>query len=335
MNKTARNLFPAGILHVRESILTKGNVIGVAEDKAAWAKGLNLPSRGEATFFAGCGYQFMKYAEGMMDAARSMEKMGVGMGRVMGISKALGKLGVDVTSLAAKITAKEDRTTRVLVSAVRVLQKLGVDFGYLQGEEPCCGSPLYYSGFLDDYVEQAEKNCRFLSARGVKKIIGLMPACTASIRNLYPKYVPGYAFEVEHFLQTVARRMREKNLRPRLAQKLTVTYHEPCQLSRYLNLIEEPREIFARIEGLTLLEPSIEQRGKWSTCCGGGGLEASAPDLAERIGRRRMEELLGTGASVVVTHCPACLMQLSKSARALKANVVVKDVAELLDEALA
>lgn len=95
----------------------------------------------------------MKYVEGMMNALKSAEKMGMGMQRVMGIGKVFSKVGIDLANITAKITAsKEDPYTAVLKSAVSVLIKLGVDLGYMHEEEPCCGSPLYYSGFETDYA---------------------------------------------------------------------------------------------------------------------------------------------------------------------------------------
>ena len=82
------------------------------------------------------------------------------------------------------------------------------------------------------------------------------------------------------------------------------------------------------------LEIMHMQCKQWSTCCGGGGLEAGDPDLCERLGLRRVEELLNTGANVIVSHCPACVMQLRRSAVKMKADVKVMDLVEILDEAL-
>ncbi len=181
MNKTLKDIVPVGHIYIKDNILTKGSLTGMAESKAAWARDLHLPKKGEYTFFAGCGYQHMKYVGGMMGALKSAEKMGMGMGRIVGISKAFSKIGVDLTSIAAKITAsKDDPYTGVLASAVRVLRKLGVDLGYLGEEEPCCGSPMYYTGFVDEYGEHVKKNYQILKSQGVKKVIGLIPACTSA-----------------------------------------------------------------------------------------------------------------------------------------------------------
>ena len=62
-------------------------------------------------------------------------------------------------------------------------------------------------------------------------------------------------------------------------------------------------------------------------------MEASNPKLAERLGQRRVEEFLRTGASVIVSHCPACVMQLRRGAKKIKADVKVMDFVEILDRA--
>lgn len=336
MNTSLSPLVPAGHVHIKENIMEKGNIPGVNGDSSAWAKDLNLPREGEAIFFAGCGYQSMKYAEGMLRAARGLEKAGIGMDKGLRMSKAFKKVGFDLPGFTAKVSGAtvRDRYTKILTLSVKILQKLGVDIGYMYEKEPCCGSPLYYAGFVDEYSAHANENFEKFKSAGVKKIIGLIPACTASLRDIYPRYVKGYDLEVDHFVKAVSERMGELKNKPRLKIKTVVAYHDPCQLSRYLGLVEEPREILGQIEGLELREPDSEQRGSWSTCCGGGGLEASNPQLAKRLGKRRMEELLETEASVILSHCPACVMQLRGAAKGLRAKVKVMDFVELLWESL-
>lgn len=336
MNKALKGIVPEGYNYIKDNIINKGNIVGVAQDKAAWAKGLNLPKQAEYTFFAGCGYQFMRYAEGMMDTVSRMESIGLGMDKGISLGKTFGKAGIDITSITAKLTSagKQDPYTKCLTSAVNVLRKLTVDIGYLYEDEPCCGSPIYYAGFVDKYVENAKKNFELLKSLRVKKIIGIIPACTFSLRSLYPKFIEHYDFEVKHVVEIVAEKLRQTKMKPKLHEKLVLAYHDPCQLSRYLNIINEPREIMSRIEGLELREPKTEQCKQWSTCCGGGGLEMSHPELSQRLAMRRLEELLATGASVIATSCPSCMMQLTRAARHIKANVKVIDLLEILEKAL-
>lgn len=336
MTKDLSSLVPLGHEHIKENILDKGNIPGVDADKASWARGLNLPRTGEYVFFAGCGYQTMRYAEGMLRAARGLEKVGVGMDKGLSMSRAFKKAGVNLPGITAKISSAtvKDRYTGILTLSVKILQRLGVDLGYMHEEEPCCGSPLYYAGFVDQYRDQANRNFEKFKSAGVKRLIGLVPACTASLRDIYPGYVSGYDLEVKHFVGAVAERLGKLDTRLALKEKIIVAYHDPCQLSRYLGLVEEPRQVLAKIEGLELREPDADQRGRWSTCCGGGGLEASNPHLAKRLGERRMQELLKTGASVIVSHCPACVMQLRNAAKGLKTNVQVLDFVDLLWQSL-
>jgi len=340
MRKTLKNIVPAAHLYVRESVLEKGNVAGVKKNRTAWAKDLKFSDNAEYTFFAGCGYHSMRYLEGMAKGAKAMKWAGIDVDQSIDLNRGMGRFfnrfGIDIPGLAGSLLAesKKDLYTGVLTCAVHVLQNIGIELGYLFEKEPCCGSPLYYSGFLDDYAENANRVCDLFKKVGVRKVIGLLPGCTASLKNLYPKVIKEYDLEVYHFSEIVAAAIREKRITPKLKEKLVVTYHDPCQLSRYLDLTKEPREILRSIANLELREAQADRSGQWSTCCGGGGLEGSSPELSERMGLRRAEELLRAGADVIVTHCPACIMQLRRSVEKMKAKTKVLDLVEIIHQAL-
>jgi fumarate reductase (CoM/CoB) subunit B len=335
MNRSAKHLIPVGCIQIRDNVLESGNLTGVSENKATWAKDLNLSTEAEYIFFAGCGYQQMKYVEGMIHTIKNTEKIGFGMNKAVGVNKAFKKIGVNLTNMTAKIMApKEDPYTPVLISAISVLRKLSIGVGYMHENEPCCGSPMYYSGFVGDYADQARKNCTLFKSLGIRKLIGIVPGCTSALKNVYPKYVADFDLEVEHILKVIANRLKQSRDKPRVKSHVKVTYHDPCQLSRYLKIIEEPRSIIRSIEGVEFVEPDAEQRGNWSTCCGGGGLEATQPALSERVGVRRVEELVKTGAQIILSNCPGCEMQLRVAARKLGADVEVCNLVKFLDEAL-
>lgn len=334
MEAGLRKIVPHVQLEIRKNVLQRGNLCGAAESKASWAKSLNLPREGEYLFFAGCGYQFMKHTESMLRAGRMLGKVGIGIDASIGMGHLLDKIGLNVPTMTGMFAREPDSYAGVLISAVKILHHLGIDVAYLGEGEPCCGSPLYYSGFLGDFIELANKNHELFQSTGIQNIIGFIPACTSSLVNLYPNYIHGYGIKVRHFLDVVVEQIRRKNLKPKLGRKMVVTYHDPCQLSRYLQMTEQPRQILLSIEGLELREPEVMGRGRWSTCCGGGGLEATSPDLSLRMGLRRVEELAKTGASVIVTHCPACLMQMRTCVKAANLDVQVVDLAEILNNAL-
>lgn len=335
MNSPGKPIIPVGHVYVKDNVLNKSNLTGISDNKALWAKDLNLARSGEYTFFAGCGYQQMKYVEGMMSALKSANRIGLSLGKVTGISRVFSKVGIDLTTITAKVKAsKDDPYTPVLISTVNVLRKLGIDLGYLHEDEPCCGSPMYYAGFEHDYAIHAKENYDLFKSNGVKRIIGIVPGCTSTLKSVYPKYIEGYDLEVQHVLEVIAANLPISAVKAKTGNKVKVAYHDPCQLSRYLNIIEEPRDIIESIEGADFVESDAEQVGKWSTCCGGGGLEATSPELSERIGIRRAEELLKTGAEVVLSNCPACDLQLSRIMTKLDTGIKVMDLLTFLDDSL-
>ena len=75
---------------------------------------------------------------------------------------------------------------------------------------------------------------------------------------------------------------------------------------------------------------------EWSTCCGGGGgFEAVFPELSEILAVNRAKELCDTGAEIIVTNCPGCLMQIKSGLKKLKNDVVkVLDLAQMISMAM-
>ncbi len=164
-------------------------------------------------------------------------------------------------------------------------------------------------------------------------MIGSVPSCTYARRDLLPGAVTGWDIEVKHFSETVLAALGSRELR--FPDRVKVTYHDPCQMSRYLDLVEAPRRIIGAIRGMELVEPPLT-KGRWATCCGGGGgFEAVFPELSQMLAVNRARELADTGAEIIVTQCPGCIMQLRSGLKALgKEQVRVIDLAEVLATAL-
>jgi hypothetical protein len=333
MSRRKERLVPEGLLLFRENILTKGNIFG-ASSKAGWAKGLELRSGGERTFFAGCGYQFMAEAEAILSAVRVLDKRGLPWEHTLGLTSFLNKQGINVGELYGKIINRFRPNNDPLRSAVEVLQGMDIDFGYLAEEEPCCAAPLYYAGFQEEFALQATKTQALLKGKGITRLIGMVPSCTYALRELFPRFITGWQVEVRHFLEVVWEEIK-KGRRFRLSHEITVTYHDPCVLSRYLGLTDEPRQILRAIEGVTFAEVE-RNKEEWSTCCGGGGgFEVIFPEISHTLAANRVRELLETGASIIVTSCPGCLIQLKEGVKKLKARgVKVMDVAQVLRSAM-
>lgn len=333
MSQRGERLVPEGLLLLRNNILTKGNIFGTSS-KAKWAFGLGLASQGETIFFAGCGYQFLGGAKATLSTVRALDAKGVAWEKTLGVTKFLNRLGINLGELYGKLSLQSGRFGEPLRSAVEVLRGMGMQFGYLSEDEPCCAAPLYYAGFQEEFAAQAAHAYQTFREKGIRRVIGIVPSCTYTLRELFPRFLKRWKMEVRHFTEVVWEEM-QRGMRFRIPYGVTVTYHDPCVLSRYMGLIDEPLEILRHIDGVELVEVE-HAKGEWSTCCGGGGgFEVIFPEVSHILAVNRVKELLATGASIIVTSCPGCLIQLEEGVEELKAQgVEVMDMAQLLKRAL-
>ena len=108
-----------------------------------------------------------------------------------------------------------------------------------------------------------------------------------------------------------------------------VTYHDPCHLVRGQNVSLQPRAVMKSLPGVELVEMRDAQR-----CCGGGGsFSFYNYDLSKQISQRKMEDIEASKASVVVTGCPGCMLQLRDQLGQRGSAVKVKHLIQLVDEA--
>jgi Fe-S oxidoreductase len=152
-------LVPPGLTYLADNITTKDNILGTSKEKGAeWAKGLNLPREAETIFFAGCGYQYSHDLESLMSLLRKIDSSGVvGTEWTMGMASFTKKLGIDAGGIYSKLVRRGDEAAQPLRDAVKVLAALGIKFGYLANEEPCCGGSLYFSGLHRKFAERSQK----------------------------------------------------------------------------------------------------------------------------------------------------------------------------------
>jgi glycolate oxidase iron-sulfur subunit len=93
---------------------------------------------------------------------------------------------------------------------------------------------------------------------------------------------------------------------------LTVAYHDACHLAHGQKVRSEPRALLRRIPGLTLVELRDSD-----LCCGSAGIyNILEPEMADRLLSAKLDRIVQSGARVVATGNPGCLMQIAKGARA-------------------
>lgn len=335
MSKKRPAFIPAGLTYIADNINAGDNILGLPRaDKSRWASGIEFKPGSPTAFFAGCGYQYSAMLEPLVNLVRSADRMAVDPDLPVVLAGIPKKLGIDAARLfTAAMSSREDSEDHVLRDAVRVLKALGIELSYLGRDEPCCGAPLYHTGLRKEYGEVASHAYKKFKLHGIKQVIGIVPSCTHALKNLAPKFVPGYDIEVKHFIEVVDEHAGQLKLK--YPHKVRVAYHDPCQLGRYMGILEQPRRVIRSIENVELVEPEWTS-GEWSTCCGGGGgFEVVFPDMSLTLASNRARELAETGADVIATHCPGCLMQLKSGIKALKkSRIEAIDLATLIARSL-
>jgi Fe-S oxidoreductase len=330
-----KELIPPGLTYLADNITAKDNLLGAPKKPGTeWANGLNLQKDKETIFFAGCGYQYSHELETLMSLLRKIDKSAISTEMTMNLASFQKKMGIDAAGLLRKVTFKGSNTqAQPLIDAVKILRKIGIDFGYLAEDEPCCGGLLNYIGMQTEFSNHSQQVHDRLKSKGVKQIIGIVPSCTYTLRTLMPASINGYDLEVKHFCEVVSDNISSLNLH--FPREVKVIYHDPCQLVRFMGLVEEPRQILRAIKGIELVETDWT-KGEWATCCGGGGgFEAVFPELSQVLAVNRAKELISTGAQMIVTHCPGCIMQLETGLKELKVNnVEVIDLAQIVAMAM-
>jgi Fe-S oxidoreductase len=232
----------------------------------------------------------------------------------------------------------DPRVQRVAQSLVRLMQGSGVDFGILSGEESCCGSEVRRLGEVGLFEMIVEETNEVYKSLGVGKMFTTSPHCFNAFKNDYPTIAgeKAYAMEVQHYTQTLAGLLKSGALKFSGGLEKTVTYHDPCYLGKHNGVFDEPRMVLQSIPGLKLVE--MDRSRERSLCCEGGGgrmwLEGTNPEI--RLAQQRVQEALGTGAEILVTACPFCMLTLDEAVKHLNAQdrIQVMDVAELAAQAL-
>ena len=226
--------------------------------------------------------------------------------------------------------ALDERGRKQVVSTARMLHRAGVTFAILGPRESCTGDPARRMGNEYLYQEMAKANIETLHAARVKRIVATCPHCFNSIRNEYPAL--GGDFEVIHHAQLLEQLVKDGRLTPGGGYKGTVTYHDPCYLGRHNRVFDEPRGVLSAIPGVHQVEMGrCREKG---FCCGAGGARMWMEEtIGTRVNRNRTAEALGTGADIVSTACPYCMIMLDDAVKAEGRgdDVRVMDISQVVE----
>ncbi len=200
----------------------------------------------------------------------------------------------------------------------------------------CCGLPAWTYGDLTAARRLANKNIEAISPEQYDLIVSDCSSC-ASFLKKYPRLFAGAdpLFAKANHLIAKVRDITEILVPVEPGTRddkdpVTITYHDPCHASRGQALVQQPRNILKGLSGVNYVElPEAD----W--CCGGAGSYAlSHYSLSRRVLDRKIANVAKTGAQVVATSCPACMIHLSYGIRKHGLDVHVKHISEIVKDRL-
>ncbi len=217
---------------------------------------------------------------------------------------------------------------RVGLAAVRVLVGEGFEVVMPRGQV-CCGVPVYTAGDRVDARDLAAANARAFRRHDLDAIVVCCASGGLALKRDYERVLGLEAGALGAPVYDISEFVVEFGLdalEPAGLESVTVTYHDPCHLNRGQGQTEAPRRILEAIPHVAFVEMEEADR-----CCGGGGtFSFSHYDLAKEIGRKKVGFVAATGAAVVATSCPSCMMQLEDMLRRNGLPQRVVHVVELL-----
>jgi glycolate oxidase iron-sulfur subunit len=215
-------------------------------------------------------------------------------------------------------------------SAARtVLEHLGYEV-VIPGGLTCCGRPFLSLGDRGAARDLALRNTEILAESGADAVVTACASCGLTFKKDYPALLaptgsrPVPVLDIHELL---AGRIESLGLSP---QRRNVTWHDPCHLGRGQGLGQTARDVLRAVPGVTLTEMSEPSR-----CCGFGGvMRATHPSLSTDIGGAKARDIISTGAPLVVTGCPGCMMQITDALRRAGSDAEVVHTVQVIAEAL-
>lgn len=217
---------------------------------------------------------------------------------------------------------------------VEVLNRHGVEVVFPRAQH-CCGTPVFIHGAKDTAREMAASQVDIFTKAGVDAVVTVCGTCGEAFRHYYPQLLanhPDHArnantlaertYDIAEFLTGVV--PLNKDLLGPL--DTSFTYHEPCHIGRGLGAAGKAEELLKAIPGAKyspLTEPG--------RCCGGAGsFTFEHYDLSFKVLERKLDDIAGSGAGVVVTGCGSCRIQLNEGLARRKMPQRVLHTVEML-----
>ena len=222
-----------------------------------------------------------------------------------------------------------DATARVLVAE-------GCDVVVPQSQG-CCGALSVHSGRKAEAQKFARRLLDSFADAGVEWVVVNSAGCGSSMKEYaelladdphYAEAAAGFAAKVRDITELLVELGPVATRHP---LPVTVAYHDACHLAHAQGVRTPPRDLLAAIPELTVVEI-----GEGGMCCGSAGVyNLLNPRPARQLGDRKAEHVAATGADLLVTANPGCLLQISSALGRAGTSMPTAHTVEVLDASIA
>jgi len=220
-------------------------------------------------------------------------------------------------------------------ASVRLLNRAGFDV-VTPLEQGCCGALYAHGGNLEEARAAARRNIQAFESLDLDAIIINAAGCGSTLKEYghllendpaWTDRAAAFSAKVKDLVEWLVR-FPIVNRQSPIANPRRVTYHDACHLAHAQRITRPPRELVHAVAGADFLEMPESD-----VCCGSAGsYNLTEPEMAERLQRRKTENILKTGAQIVVTTNPGCLLQIRAGLNKAGAHdVEVLHIADYLD----
>ncbi len=223
----------------------------------------------------------------------------------------------------------------VNAATARVLQAEGCEV-VVPRQQGCCGALSTHNGREEEAQGFARSLVDTFEAAGVDRVIVNAAGCGSTMKE-YAELLaddPAYADRARAFAEKV-RDISEVldelgPVAPRNPLPMSVAYHDACHLAHAQGVRAQPRSLLRGIPGLELREIAEPE-----LCCGSAGTyNIFNPEPARELGDRKAKNIVATGAQVLVTANPGCLMQVTSAIERSMHPMGMAHTVEVLDASI-
>ncbi len=215
-------------------------------------------------------------------------------------------------------------------ATLRVLQQNGCDI-FIPPEQGCCGAIHYHAGDSRGARRMADANLVAFELDRYDAIVVNHGGCGAMMKEYGLHWRDGLQPHREKF----AAKVKDVNefldalgmVAPSGRIEAVATYHDACHLGHAQGIMAAPRRLLAKIPGLELRD--LPESG---ICCGSAGTyNLREVAMSDRLAERKIENILSTGAKIVLASNAGCLLQIQREVRQRRLPLRVMHPMDLLD----